>query len=169
MGTFKVDGTAKLQQKLEQMPASVREAMSNAIADGMEDLNDYQRRLARRVWRTGELESSIGWGWVTPGQDGLEGLKKFRAVNLAQKGAFQLAAKAYAGRVDGKEAYYAKFVEFGTRYKPARPFFFPAYRLKKRDIKRNIATASRRAIRAIAKAAGTLPPRKPRAPKGAAT
>lgn len=164
MGTVKVSGTARLLQKLDEMPEAVRKAMSDAIADGMEDLNDYQRRLARRVWRTGELESSIGWGWVNPGQDGLTGLKPGRAANLAAKGALQLAAKAYAGRVNGKEAYYAKFVEFGTRFKPARPFFFPAYRLKKRDIKRNIAVASRRAIKAIAKASGTLPPRQPRQP-----
>jgi len=153
VGTFKVDGMAKLDQKLREMPEAVRAAMSEAISDGMDDLTNYQRRLAHRVWRTGELERSIGWGWVTPGQAGLEGLKKFRAVNLAAKGALQLAAKAYAGRVDGHEAYYAKFVEFGTRFMPPRPFFYPAYRIKKKEIKRNISLAARRAIKQIAKAA----------------
>lgn len=169
MGTFKVDGKAKLDQKLQQMPDAVRAAMSDAIRDGMEVLTDYQRRLAHRVWRTGELERSINWGWIEPGATGLEGLKPFRTQNLQSKGAFQLAARAYAGKTPDQNAYYAKFVEFGTRHKTARPFFYPAYRLKKRDIKRNIAVASRRAIRQIAKASGTLPPRAPRQPKGAAT
>jgi len=152
MGNFKVSGQARLDQKLREMPEAVREAMSKAIAEGMEDLNDYQRRLAHRVWRTGELERSIGWGWVTPGQEGLEGLKKFRAANLGAKGALQLAAKAYAGRTPSGEAYWAKWVEFGTRKMPPRPFFFPAYRIKKKQIKSKISLASRRAIKAIAKA-----------------
>jgi len=147
---FKVSGTARLDQRIAEMPEAVRLALSGAIAEGMEILNDYQRRLVPVSQGGGKLQRSIGWGWAKPGEVGLEGLRQGRGAQISKKGQMQLAAKAYAGVTDTENAYYASFVEFGTRYQRPSPFFYPAYRLKKRDIKRVMAQASRKAIKAVA-------------------
>jgi HK97 gp10 family phage protein len=63
-----------------------------------------------------------------------------------EPGPHELAVTVVAG---DERAFYARFVEFGRRGMPARPFFWPAYRaLQKRirsRINRSITTAAKKA------------------------
>ncbi len=50
----------------------------------------------------------------------------------------------------GERAYYARLVEFGHGTVVPQPFFFPAFRLMRRLLKKRIKAATRRATRKIA-------------------
>ena len=54
----------------------------------------------------------------------------------------QVAVKAGDG-----DAFYARWVEFGTSEQEAQPFFFPAYRLNKKPIEARIKRAVTKAIK----------------------
>lgn len=53
------------------------------------------------------------------------------------------------GEVGSADAFYARFVEFGTRKMVARPFFFPVYRANKRRVRAAITRAVNKEIKAI--------------------
>lgn len=46
-----------------------------------------------------------------------------------------------------RKAFYAHFVEFGTRLIPAKPFLFPAFERNRRPLARQVKRAVRRGIR----------------------
>jgi HK97 gp10 family phage protein len=58
-----------------------------------------------------------------------------------------LTATIYAGN---DEAYYARWVEFGTVKMAAQPFFYPSYRALRKKAKSNIKRSVTIAIREIA-------------------
>jgi HK97 gp10 family phage protein len=101
---------------------------------------------ARR--RAGALRDSIGWTW-----------------GKAPKGATVVAtAKAnlggdltitiYAGSRDkglgADDAFYARWVEFGTQKMPAQPYFYVSYRANKKKVKSRVRRAITKAAKQVA-------------------
>lgn len=64
----------------------------------------------------------------------------------------ELTAYVIAG---SKKAFYAQWVEFGTKTMKARPFFYPSWRALRPRIKRRIAVASRAAAKEVARSGGS--------------
>lgn len=50
-----------------------------------------------------------------------------------------------------RKAFYAAWVEFGTRNRPAQPHFFPSWRANRKRLIRRIRAVQRKAIREAAK------------------
>lgn len=148
-------GLAKLERKLKRLP-KVAEA---EIRAAMEAVADEIVRLARSLAPEddGALRASIGWTWGAPPRGSIT-LGKVARSSLG-KG---LTITVYAGN---SEAFYARWVEFGTAphivgglfagsQHPgtrAQPFFYPAFRVNRRAAKAAIRKANRSAARKVAR------------------
>lgn len=114
-------GLERLRRKLRKIPVAVRKEASMAIAEGAEQIAGGAR--ARVPVDSGELAGSIK---VHLGDDGMSAVVEAAAEH-------------------------AKFVEFGTRQTPARPFLLPAFEEAKPKIVAEIKEAVRRALKDAAK------------------
>jgi HK97 gp10 family phage protein len=120
----RVQGLDKLNRKLRDMPEATQAAIRKSFEGGAQEMVDMARRLA--PIKTGALQRSIDWNY-----------------GAAPKGSFGVGSRSTAPdsitiHAGDKDAFYARWVEFGTVARPASPFFFPAYRsLKKRMVSRN--------------------------------
>lgn len=146
MANATVQGIDRFKAKLAAIPESVRDAMSDALAGGAADLVGMQKRLAPKD--EGELASSIRWDWASGGAANAEGLKAGRGEQIAAKGEMSLAINVMTG-TGMKIPMNAIWQEFGTRRQPAQAYFFVSYRAMKKKIAARIASASRRAIKAL--------------------
>jgi HK97 gp10 family phage protein len=99
----KVTGFSKLERDLKALPdALARKAIKTAVRDGAEVIRNEMERLAPR--RTGFLASHI-------------------AVQLK----LDKFGEAIAKIGPAKEAFWATFNEFGTRFMRSQPFMRPAF------------------------------------------
>lgn len=158
---------AKLDKKLKRLP----DAVTAEIRAAMEKQADEIVRLARSLVPkdTHDLEESIGWTWGAPPRGSLT-LGKFVRASLGK----QLTLTVFAG---DDSAYYARWVEFGTAPHnvargggtvagksqlasgggtghpgaKAQPFFFPAYRARRKAAKAAIRKATNIAAKKVAK------------------
>lgn len=146
-------------QKLAALPVEVRKQVSVASEAGAKLLVEKQKSFV--PVDDGTLRDSIQYrkGSFEVENSGILGRSK--GVN-AVIGDPDLTFTVTAG---SKEAYYARFVEFGTKSHPQggkfkgtthpgthpQPFFFPAWRLLKRKIKTSISKAARKAAKDVAK------------------
>lgn len=139
-----VKGAAALQRRLaklipEAIENRVREAMEKAAEQVVTDMKSLAPILTehdpRR--RPGALRDSIGWTWGAAPKD---------ATVVAESSVSDRGLKItiYAGNA---EAFYARFVEFGTKRTPKQSFFFNSYRANRRRIRSNISRALNKAIR----------------------
>lgn len=127
----KTQGFDRLRQRLRAMPAPVKEAIGGALEKNADELVAMQTRLA-------PVDDGIL-------RDSIEANPASGAGRTGVKAEFGLAIHVTAG---GGDAFYARWVEFGTRSgKPARPFFFPAYRALRRRMKSRVSRAQNRAIK----------------------
>lgn len=157
-----VKGLSKLQQKLAALPAAVKEEISKAMEQGAQEIVDFARRLVPVDEMT--LYESIGWTWGEPPEGALVLARSKRRQGDG------LRITVYAG---GGEAFYARWVEFGTAPHNvargggtvagrrslasggglghpgarAQPFFFPAYRASRKRIRSRISRATNAAAR----------------------
>jgi HK97 gp10 family phage protein len=134
----KVEGREELKRKFAAMPRAVREEVKAALVKSADELVGMQQRLV--PVKTGALRDSIHY-------------------EIEDEG---LRATVTAG---DKEAFYARFVEFGTpphenqgEFKgsenpgaPARPFFSPAFRALRRRIRSRLSRAITTGIKKVAK------------------
>lgn len=127
----------RLEQRLKAIPIAVRQAVSHSLEKSAQEIVDLAKRLC--PVDDGTLRDSIGWTWG----DAPEG----SIVLAATKGA-ALRITIFAGDND---AFYARWVEFGTANSLPHGFFLPAYRaLKRRNTnrtKRDISKAVKAVIR----------------------
>lgn len=154
----------RIAAKLKQIPDVAVEAARQAMEDGADEIVADMRANAPRG-ATGKLQASIGWTWgeLPPGTFMID---EIRSGNNAGDQYATMRLKFYAG---GREAFYARFIEFGTsphslelnasvkRGKrqgskmhpgiPAQPFFFAAWKKNKAAYRRNIRNRVRAAIR----------------------
>ncbi|AYD00026.1 HK97-gp10 family putative phage morphogenesis protein [Neorhizobium sp. NCHU2750] len=142
----------RLQKKLDRLPsvamARIREAMEQAAGEIV--------ALAKSLvpTDTGSLRDSIGWTW---------GRAPRGAMSLAsvQMIGGDLTITIYAGN---DEAYYARWIEFGTKEhiaggkfkgatipaQPARPFFYVSFRARRKSTKSRISRAITKAAKEVA-------------------
>ena len=143
----KIIGLAKLHRKLKRMP----EAAKTRIRAALEKSADEIVRMAKGLVPvdSGALRDSIGWTWGRPPQGALT-LGKVAASSMAT----DLTITIYAGTRDKKlgdaDAFYARWVEFGTQKMKAQPYFYPAYRANKKGARSRVRRAISKAARETA-------------------
>lgn len=151
----KILGLGRLKKKLKALPAAAEEEISKAMEQSADEIVAMAKGLAP-VDR-GELQDSIGWTWG----EAPKGAMVLGKVKSRGRGAGNLVITVYAG---GGDAFYARFVEFGTaphlnkgRFSgsqhpgtAAKPFFFPAYRATRKRARGRVARAITRSAKRIA-------------------
>lgn len=132
----------RIVAKLKQIPDVAVEAARKTMEDGAQEIVDAMRALAP-VGITGNLRDSIGWTWgeLPPGTFMIDEIRSGK--NQGEQYA-TLRLKIYAG---SRDAYYARFHEFGTKKMAAHPFFFPAWRKMRAGFRKKIRDRVRAAIR----------------------
>ena len=143
-----------------RVPAAVRHAAIRAMTQGATEMVQMMKQLAP-VGDSGALSASIGWTWG----DAPAGSLVIDQVGNNRTATLKITI--YAGN---SEAFYAAFVEFGTRPHSiagnasvdrglrqgggtlhpgaaAHPFFWPAYRALKKRVKSRITREINKAIK----------------------
>ena len=120
------------------------------MEEGAQEIVDAMKMAA--PVDSGDLRDSIGWTWgeVPAGSFVVDEIRSGK--NKGDQYA-TLRIKIYAGN---REAFYARFQEFGTRSQPAQPFFFVTYKRLKAKFRRRIRSRIRAAIQANFKQASRL-------------
>lgn len=134
----RVVGVQKLNRKLGKIPAAVREEVRTAMVRSAREIADLAEVLVPQG-TTGKLAGSIGWTWGEAPRGALS------LGKVATGG--DMTITVYAG---DREAFYARWVEFGTVKVAAQPFFFPAYRALRKRSKSRIRRAWTRGIKKAA-------------------
>ncbi|MEW9522373.1 HK97 gp10 family phage protein [Agrobacterium radiobacter] len=150
-------GLSRIQQRMMAIPKAVRDGVRPAMERAANDIVAIAKTLV--PVDDGVLRDSIGWTW---------GKAPAGSIALATAGSGELTITIFAGN---DEAFYARFVEFGTaggvlgqrresgkkgkgkkfaRTHPgssAQPFFYPAYRLGKKRAVSQIKRAISKSVR----------------------
>jgi HK97 gp10 family phage protein len=126
---------ARLQKRLDAIPREVKAALRPALERSGDELVQTMRQLAPED--TGALKVSIVA--TLPGQS---------TPAYSQPGGSTVAGEnqvlVTAGNTDVR---YPHLQEYGTEHAPAQPFFWPAYRLKKKRLAGRIKRAVGKAVR----------------------
>lgn len=146
MAGSKILGLAKLDRKLRRLPAAAKATIRAAMAEGADEMVAMMKSLVpvlkkpdeRR--RAGALRDSIGWTWGKAPQGSMV-LAMLKGAGMGG----DLTITIYAGTRDKKlgvdDAYYARWVEFGTTKMAAQPYFFVSYRANRKKAKSRIRKA----------------------------
>jgi hypothetical protein len=154
---FEQKGLRDLRRKLDRMPREVKDGIKLALARSGDDLVKTMRGfVAVDVKNGGELRDTIEWYFPERKPD--EPDLKSNASRLSIKGEQGLAIIVVAGASSrsGEDGFYGKWVEFGYTVKssgrqmPGQPFFYPAYRLRKRSVQGRITRETNKAIKQVA-------------------
>lgn len=143
----RIIGLAKLHKKLQRMPDVAKARIRTAMEQGADEIVAMMRNLV--PVDSGALRDSIGWTWGKA-PHGAMTIGKMAASNLAS----ELTITIYAGTRDKKlgdaDAYYARFVEFGTKHMDASPYFYVSYRANKKKVRSRIRRATTAAAKEVA-------------------
>lgn len=147
-----VIGLDRLRRKLTKtIPEAAQRRIKEAMEQSANEAVALMKSLAPKV--SGDLADSIGWTWGDAPRGSI-------AIARSSRKSGNMRITIYAG---GGDAYYARFVEFGTSPHvngglyagsqhpgtPAQPFFYPGWRVVRRRVKGKVT----RAIKAAAKEA----------------
>lgn len=116
----------RLRRKLKAIPVAVRKAAREQLEANAKDLVETQKRFA--PVDDGKLQSSI----------------KEQDVSTSTR----ISRRVSAG---GREAPYAQWVEFGHGEADPHPFFWPAYRLKRRRFRARMVRSAKKAAQGAVK------------------
>ena len=132
----------RIVAKLKQIPDVAVDAARQAMEEVAQEIVEAMRAAAPKG-KTGRLRDSIGWTWgdLPPGTFMIDEIRSGR--NQGDQYA-TLRIKIYAGN---REAFYARFQEFGTRSQPAQPFFFSTWKRERAKFRRKIRAAIRKRIK----------------------
>lgn len=122
------------------MPKVAKDEIRKALEAAADEIVEMAKRLA--PVDQGELRDSIGWTWGKAPKGAIT-LGKVAEASLAG----DLTITIFAGN---SEAYYARFIEFGTQKMPAQPYFYPAYRATKKRAKSRVRRSLTKAAKAVA-------------------
>lgn len=151
----KIIGLAKLQRKIDRLSDAAKTEIRTALEDAANEIVRMAKGLVpilkspdeRR--RAGALRDSIGWTW---GKAPKGAMTLGKVAESAIGG--DLTITIYAGSRDKSsgvdDAFYARWVEFGTQKMTAQPYFFPSYRANKKGAARRIRAGVRRAAKSVA-------------------
>ncbi len=138
----------RLNKKLKRFPATVEDQIRKAMDQTATEMVAMMRSLV--PVESGALRDSIDWTWGNAPY----GAMVIGEVRSSGKGAGNLRLTIYAGTrnkaLGDMDAYYARFVEMGTKNMRARPFFYVSYRALKRRGKSRISRAIGKAARQVA-------------------
>ena len=131
----------RIVAKIKQIPDVAVDAARLAMEEGAQEIVDAMKKAA--PVQTGDLRDSIGWTWgeVPAGSFMIDEIRSGK--NKGDQYA-TLRIKIYAGN---REAFYARFQEFGTRSQPAQPFFFSTWKRERAKFRRKIRARVRTAIK----------------------
>jgi HK97 gp10 family phage protein len=134
-----VEGVERLKQRLgkaftDRIKAAARAALEESA---IEVVATMKRFAPVAAVDGGTLRDSIGWTWGKPPK----GSFKVGEVRADPNGT---AISIYAGN---KDAFYARWQEFGTSKAPPHPFFYPSWRLHRKKVKGRLTRAVNKAIR----------------------
>lgn len=141
----------RLRARLAKVPDAAREAAAAEMEICAQEIVDAMKlaapvlKAADSRRRAGALRDSIGWTWgdVPAGTFVIADIRSGK--NKGDQYA-TLRIKIYAG---SREAFYARFVEFGTKSGVrAQPFFYVTWSKEKAKFRKRIRDAVRAAIRA---------------------
>ena len=164
---MQIQNRDRLKRKLAAMSPIAKEEIRKVLGESAEEIAATARSMA--PVDSGDLRDSIRWRFG-------DAQSNRKAVLRAKAGSadHELSVTIEAGDYD---AFYARFVEFGTAATPARgprlnfnlkrlgimtkaykahaatpaqPFFYPAFRLGKKRAKNRIARGIRRAAKKVA-------------------
>ena len=133
-----IQGLDAFRRRWGAIPGAVRDAVATEMEAIAADLVADMRKLAPKG-ATLALVESIRWTWG----EAPKGSMVIGRVGRGEYGALRITI--YAG---GGDAFYARFHEFGTVKMVAQPFFFVAWRARRRAIRGRLTRAINRAIRA---------------------
>lgn len=143
----KIIGLVKLHKKLQRMPEVGKNQIKAAMEKSAEEIVSMMRSLVPE--KSGALRDSIGWTWGKAPKGAMT-LGNVAAASLGG----ELTITIYAGTRDkslgDRDAFYARFVEFGTQNMAAQPFFFPSYRANKKRSNSRIRRAVTKAAKEVA-------------------
>jgi HK97 gp10 family phage protein len=134
-----VKGLASLQRKLLGFPPKAEAAIMAAMEKSADTMVALMKNLVPK--ESGALRDSIGWTWGDPPKGSL-----VVAKSSPTRGGLRITI--FAGN---DEAFYARWVEFGTQATRAQPYFFPSYRALRRSAKSRVSRAISKAIKDGAK------------------
>jgi len=155
----RVQRIVNLRKKLARMPEAIKTEMRLAMEQGADEIVALAKNLV--PFADGKLRDSIGWTWGDPPKGSIVlGSVKRSAGQRARQDA-GLLITICAGN---DEAYYARWVEFGTAQHRnggmfagtthpgtnAQPFFYPAFRALRRRVKSRVTRHTNKAIKKVA-------------------
>jgi hypothetical protein len=155
-----IEGLAAFQKKLDLFPPKVIAALRQAMELAAEETVQMMRRLA--PVEDGDLRRSINWTWgAAPGGTLTMGTVQTGAKKSAGRDVLGVITVYAGGSGPGYDAFYARWVEFGTapHVQPrrlrggmhpgarSRPFFYPSWRVRSRATKAALTRAFKKAIR----------------------
>nr|WP_176024864.1 HK97-gp10 family putative phage morphogenesis protein [Brucella pseudintermedia] len=141
MATYaKVIGLPKLRKKLEALVAVGRDEIRRAMETSADEIVALAKNLV--PVDKGDLKDSIGWTWGKAPKGAMT-LGKVQSDGVDS----EFTITIYAG---SSEAYYARWVEFGTQKMGAQPYFYPSYRALRRRSKSRVTRAVTKAIKKVA-------------------
>lgn len=143
----------RLNRKLAKLPAVAKQMIRQAMEAKANEVVAMMKNLV--PVDDGTLRDSIGWTWGKAPKGSLT------LASVQATGDNGMTLTIYAGN---KEAFYARWVEFGTaRHEngglfagsihpgtPAQPFFFVSWRANKRRTVRAVRKASRDSAKKVA-------------------
>lgn len=137
---MKIIGIEKMMRRLERIPDEVRRRAKAGLMLGGREINMLQRSLVPKDDLT--LAGTIRSEPLPDPQIGVVilagGEATTKPVRETEKG-------------NSPEYDYALAQEFGTEDMPANPFFRPAIRVKKKQVRNRVRAAARKALRSAAK------------------
>jgi HK97 gp10 family phage protein len=131
MMTMRIDGLKELQNALKELPKEIQKRpLRSAVSAGAKVIADEAIKKAPQG-ETGNLRKSIyryrSRRQSTTGKETfLVGVRKGKAKFVDNSRNRRLGRVGKTYQTQG-EAYYWRFVEFGTSSQPARPFLRPAF------------------------------------------
>lgn len=147
-----IKGLKSLQSKLDRLPIAVKQRIREAMEKGAGEIVVMARSLVPKD--SGALLKSIGWTWGRAPKGAM-------AIASVETIDGDLMITIYAGN---NEAFYARWVEFGTSAHlaggmfagatipaiPASPFFYVSFRANRRRVKGRITRAITKAAKDVA-------------------
>ena len=145
-------GREKLRRRLTKLPQTVKDQIKRDFEVSAADL--VKAMKATVAVDSGDLKATIQWNWATGKRP------KYAQGSRATSDLSVLITAG--GQVAGRDVRYAHIVEFGSAPHvqggqfpgtmhpglPARPFFFPVYRARRRKMRNQRRRAFRKGIEA---------------------
>ncbi|KAA9369561.1 HK97-gp10 family putative phage morphogenesis protein [Ochrobactrum quorumnocens] len=140
MARTKVLGLESLRRKLKQIPQEAKAEIRRALEASADEIVKMAKNLA--PVDDGDLQMSVSWTW---GEAPKGSMILGRVAGPNDKN--DLTITIYAG---GGEAFYARWIEFGTEKMKAQPFFLPSYRANRKRARARITRGITKAAKKVA-------------------